>query len=139
MPGIIEGIARNIFDIFVPKKKMLYVHAPIKNRFSGGQRPLTWTLDAGQWVVIAKAAALGNGGNNGVADCRLMIVGTEGAHSESDESYGSAAAFLGATMTVILPFKVTTSAQFYLQVDTQGPNTADFLHIVATAVRDMTI
>ena len=140
MNGVIGGIARKIFDMFAPRKKGLYVHPPIARQFQGpSERVASWTLDSGQWVVIAKAAAQGYGGNDGLADCRLKVVGTEGAHSASDESYGAPAKLLGTTMTVLLPFKVTTSAQFHLQVDVQGANAASFLHIVVVAVRDTTL
>ena len=42
-------------------------------------------------------------------------------------------------MVVILPFKVTTSAQFQVQIESQGAKSAHFLHVVVAAVRDMTI
>lgn len=136
--GVIAGVARQIFDVFVPKQKMVYVHPPIPDRYVaiGLEKVASWSLDAGRWLVIAKAAVQGQGGNDGLADCRLKVVGTEGDRSSSDESYGAPAALLGATITVVLPFTVTASAQFYLQVAVQGANSATFQHIVATAVRD---
>ena len=136
--GVIAGVARQIFDVFVPKQKMLYLHPPIPDRYVaiGLEKVVTWSLDSGRWLVIAKTAVQGYGGNGGLADCRLKVVGTEADYSSSDESYGAPSALLGATITVLLPFTVKSSAQFYLQLGVQGPNSATFQHIVVTAIRD---
>ena len=117
---------------------MLYLHPPIPDRYVpiGLEQIVTWSLDAGRWLVIAKAAVQGYGGNERLADCRLKIVGREGDFSSSDESYGAPSPLLGTTITVLLPFTVRTSASFYLQAGVQGPNSATFQHIVVSAVRD---
>jgi hypothetical protein len=126
-----------IFDVAAIKKRMLHIHPRVNDTgpFNGSRKVASFTLGTGQWLVIAKASARGYGGNEGLADCRLMIVGTEGDVSASDESYGSPAPLLYTTMTVLLPFKVADAAQFVLYADVQTQQ-AEFLKIVATAVRD---
>lgn len=117
---------------------MFYVHPSIQDTgiFQGIKQVATFRLGPGQWLIIAKASAKGYGANNGPTDCRLMVVGTEGSRVSSDESYGSPLPLLGTSMTVLLPFKVETHAQFHLQTDVQGQQ-AEFVHIALSAIRDI--
>lgn len=121
------------------KFRLLYVHPPIASTqsFVGLKKVDTFSLRTGQWIVFAKASAKGSGGNDGLTDCRLKIVGSEGGVTASDESYGAPAPLLGTTMTVMLPFNVVSSADFYLEAGVQGAP-AEFVHMVITAVRDAT-
>ena len=117
---------------------MVYVHPRIQGTgyFQGSNQVAEFRLGPGQWIIIAKASAQGLGGNDGPTDCRLKVVGTEGSKDASDESYGSPPPGLGTSMTVMLPFKVETSASFHLQTDVQGQQ-AQFVHIVLSAIRDI--
>lgn len=117
---------------------MFYFHPSIQETglFQGSKQVATFSLGPGQWIIVAKASAQGYGGNNGPTDCRLMVVGTEGTTASKDESYGSPPPLLGTSMTVLLPFKVETLAQFHLQTDVQG-QPAQFVHVVLWAIRDI--
>jgi len=117
---------------------MLYVHPSIQNTgyVQGSKQVATFRLGPGQWLIVAKASAQGYGGNNGPTDCRLKVVGTEGSTVSSDESYGSPLPLLGTSMSLLLPFKVETLAQFHLQADVQG-QPAEFVHVVLSAIRDI--
>jgi hypothetical protein len=123
---------------FLGLRDMLYVHSSIQNTgyFQGSKQLAEFRLRPGQWVIVAKASAQGYGGNNGPTDCRLKLVGTEGPTVFSDESYGSPLPLLGTSMTVLLPFKVETRAQFHLQAAVQG-QLAEFVHVVLSAIRDI--
>jgi hypothetical protein len=90
---------------------------------------------AGRWVVFAKATAQGYGGNEGLADAMLQVVGTEGGIEKHDETYETAAPSLGGSMTVILAMDVTSSAHVEVTVHAQSAS-ADFKHIVVTAIRE---
>ena len=92
-------------------------------------------LGKGRWVVFAKASATAYGGNLGRADLRLKVLGKEGDVTKSDESYESASPSLGASMTVILPFDVISTAHFEVNVASQS-GMAAFKHIVVTAIHE---
>ena len=117
---------------------MLYIHPSIPDTgiFQGLKQVATFSLGPGQWIIVAKASAKGHGGNDGLTDCRLRVDGTEGSAKSSDESYGSPPPLLGTSMTVLLPFKVETRAQFQLQAGVQA-KPAEFVHLVLWAIRDI--
>ena len=117
---------------------MFYIHPSIQatGLFQGIKQVASFSLGPGQWIIVAKASAQGHGGNTDPTDCRLMVDGTEGTTVAKDESYGSPPPQLGTSMTVLLPFKVETRAQFHLQAAVQG-ELAQFVHIVLWAIRDI--
>lgn len=134
---------KRIFQFFWEPPKGIYVHpkdipdSGLLGFNIGFSKTLaSFRLDAGQWVILAKASTRGYGGNSGPTDCRLKIFAKEGEREESDESYESPIPMLASTVMVMLPFKVEKLAQFRLEAAVQG-DPAEFLHIKLTATRDL--
>jgi hypothetical protein len=139
----------NIFKSFkdvvaklFPVKRLIYAHPSIPGRMIEGERRLaTFSLGEGQWIVIAKAAVKGYGGNDRQVDCRLKLVGTETIQGQprvvQDESYESPSPLLGSTVMVMLPIEIEKAAEFDLMAGTQFGG-AEFLHVRVCAIRDAT-
>ena len=132
-----SGLVNSLQEVFRERTRMINV--PSVTSYTGDlsdtKKVADFDLGKGRWVVFAKASATAYGGNLGRADLRLKVLGKEGDVTKSDESYESASPSLGASMTVILPFDVISTAHFEVNVGSQS-GMAAFKHIVVTAIRE---
>ena len=136
LPSLFTTIRNAIFG-----RHTLYVHPPIPDPvgYIDGTRKkvASFQLRTGEWIVFAKANAVGYGGNTKEVDTQLKLVGTEGTKApKSDTAYASPSPLVGASMSLILAFQVDNVAQFELWAATQG-GMAEIKDIVVTGIREV--